>query len=544
MWAASALAQTATLDRQEQRERAKREAHTRAQQQDAPDVRLRTPPAPGLHRHVFPVETPCFPVSSIRLDGPHAATFAFAQREANRYANRCVGAQGVAWIVRRVSDTIVAHGYVTTRVGVASQDLHGGTLHLIVQPGFVGRIRFTDRTPLGGWQTALPARPGDVLNLRDIEQALEQFKRLASQEVTIDVAPGTTPDTSDLVITAHRLRPWRIVASLDDSGSRATGRGQAGVNLSLDNPLGLNDSLTVGTSHNVPHAGDHGSSGNHATYVVPYGYWLLTASVSGYRYTQAIPGMQATYRSAGTSRNADLVLQRVVHRGPHGKTALELGVSRRWAHSTLDGMALIGQRRHTTAVTLALVQRQYLGTAQFDGRLAERWGGPWFGGQRDAPGLPRDAPRFRYRLTVLDASLAVPFTVAGEALQWTTDLHAQRSPDVLYGSEWIAIGGRYTVRGFDGEQTLAAERGWTWRNTLTWPVPGLPIALYTGIDTGHVGGPSGRDLGKKSLTGGFVGARGQLGPFDWDAFAGWALRGGRALASMRPATGVSLLYTY
>ncbi len=30
----------------------------------------------------------------------------------------------------------------------------------------------------------------------------------------------------------------------------------------------------------------------------------------------------------------------------------------------------------------------------------------------------------------------------------------------------LSIGGRYTVRGFDGELSLSGEKGWLWRNEL------------------------------------------------------------------------------
>lgn len=56
-------------------------------------------------------------------------------------------------------------------------------------------------------RTALPARPGDILNLRDIEQALENFKRVPTAEADIEIVPGEQPGESDLLIKWRQARP-------------------------------------------------------------------------------------------------------------------------------------------------------------------------------------------------------------------------------------------------------------------------------------------------------------------------------------------------
>ncbi|MGP1667119.1 MAG: ShlB/FhaC/HecB family hemolysin secretion/activation protein, partial [Rhodanobacter sp.] len=480
-----------------------------------------------------------------RLDGPHAADFAWAQRYLDRYEGRCVGQQGIALMVRRVSDLIIDRGYVTTRVGVAGQDLSGGVLRLILVPGVIQHIRYADATPAGAWQSALTVRPGDLLNLRDIEQGLEQIKRVPSQDVNIDIAPGDAPGMSDLIITVKRRRPWHMVTTLDDTGSHATGRGQAGINAGFDNPLGLNDILSLGYNHDVWQSTGHGTRGVNANYSVPWGRWLFTLSAYDYAYHQTVAGYQTTFVSRGKSRTTDLAAQRVLHRTSAGKTTLEGRLGKRQAHSFIEDTEVVSQRRNVTTVELALRQRQYLGAVQLDLRLAQRRGVSWFGGQGNGLRQRPDEPTSRYRLWLFDTSLSVPFQLGGQPLQWDSELHAQRSGDTLYASEFISLGGRYTVRGFDGEQTLAAERGWSWRNTLTAPLGKWPAAIYAGIDLGHVGGPSKNNLATDhSLRGSVLGVRGNVGRLGWDVFAGWAWKGGRLLETRRPATGFQLIYAY
>src|SRR5690606_777649 len=92
---------------------------------------------------------------------------------------RCLGTEGVGIVMRRVQNAIIARGFITTRVLAAPQDLKSGTLTLTVVAGRVGSVRLDgDGAPRAGVRNAVAARPGDLLNLRDIEQSLENFQRV------------------------------------------------------------------------------------------------------------------------------------------------------------------------------------------------------------------------------------------------------------------------------------------------------------------------------------------------------------------------------
>jgi hemolysin activation/secretion protein len=533
-------------DQQEQRDRAQREARARQAQQQAPDVRIEGPASHYQWRQTtLPVEEGCHRLAAIHLEGEHAGRFAFAQRYLDRYRGQCVGTEGLNLIVRRVSDLIVERGYVTTRVGVPPHAFDGGALRLALVAGTIHDVRMANSGAVtGDWRFALPSRPGDLLNLRDIEQAVEQFKRLSSQDVSIDIAPTDVPGASDLVISVARTRPWHVFASLDDSGAPATGRRQGALNGTFDNVLGINDVFNLGISSSVPQLATAGTRGWNGFYSVPWGRWLASMSMSDYRYQQQVDGFQQSFLSSGKSRTADVTLQRLVHRDSHGKTAVELRLGKRWAHSFIEDVEIQSQRRDVTYAELALVQRQYLGRAQLDLRVAHRRGLSWLGGQGDAAGHRRGEPSFAYALTTLDASLGVPFAVGKLPVQWTSEYRAQRSGESLYGSEFISLGGRYTVRGFNGEQTLAGDRGWYWRNTLSAPLGAWPVAAYVGLDTGHVGGPGAIGLQGKSLRGTVVGVRGSVGKASFDVFLGRPVAGAGPLDARALTSGFQLSYAF
>lgn len=120
-------------------------------------------------------------------------------------------------------------------------------------------------TTVGGVGKALcgPA-PIDLLNLRDIEQALENFKRVPTAEADIEIVPAEAVGESDLVIKWKQAFPLRLTLSANDGGSRTTGKYQGSVTVSADNPLGLNDLFYASFNHDLGggDAGDRGTRGD------------------------------------------------------------------------------------------------------------------------------------------------------------------------------------------------------------------------------------------------------------------------------------------
>ncbi len=203
-----AFAQTQDSTAQELLRQQERERVLREQQETTPDVRLRPAQAPPPDL-LPPNETPCFPIERIRLDGEDAHRFLWSLKAADPRndpaTGRCLGTDGINVVMARVQNAIVARGFVTTRILASPQDLKTGTLTLTVVPGRIRHIRFAPGTsPKATAWNAVPAKRGDLLNLRDIEQALENFKRVPTVEADIQITPAegddARPGESDLVV--------------------------------------------------------------------------------------------------------------------------------------------------------------------------------------------------------------------------------------------------------------------------------------------------------------------------------------------------------
>lgn len=538
---------------QEQLRQQERERQLRERQEALPDVRLpgtTTPPTAAYPED----ESPCFVIRRITLTGEAADQFQFALSAVSAgndtAIDRCLGAQGINLAMSRIQNAIVARGFVTTRILAAPQDLSSGELQLTVIPGRVRHVSFAEGvTPRATKWNAVPIQPGDILNLRDIEQGLENLQRAPTAEVDIQIEPAegddAQPGESDLVIQYRQRFPFRLTLSADDAGFDATGKYQGGVTLSGDNLLTLNDLFYINYNHDLG-GGDSGRRGSHGHtlhYSLPLGYWLFGFTTSSYDYHQAVAGLNQSYVYSGRSQNAELSASRLIYRSAINKTHLTLRGFFKKSSNHIDDTEIEVQRRRTAGWELGFDQSWYLGQSLLDYRLAYRRGT----GAMNALKAPEETfgeGTARMEILMADFGFTLPLTVRApwgeQTLRYATNLRGQYNFTPLAPQERFAIGNRYTVRGFDGQLTLSADRGWFIRNDLSAAIGNTGQAAYIGLDYGTVGGQSSEFLLGRQLAGTVLGLRGGYQGFSYDVFLGKALKKPRGFETASTAAGFNL----
>jgi hemolysin activation/secretion protein len=594
-------AQTTPQDIQtdELRRAQERARQVQEQQPQAPDVRLERQGQGKAAKVLLPLtESPSFLIKRIELVGDSAGKFEFALSKAltqtglmaietaageriivtqanyrvkgqpdNLTEGVPLGANGVNVLMTAAQNAIIDRGYTTTRILAEPQDLKSGTLQLTVIPGRVRHISFdqtnADKTNVFRARSfnALPIKAGDILNLRDIEMGLENFKRVPTVEADIKIAPADKPNESDLIITwAQKTVPLRANLTFDDTGGRSTGKYQGGATLSIDHPLTLNDLFYVSygrdlSGHDKVSGTDefgnatgsrHGSSNNwNVHYSVPYGYWQAAFNASGYYYEQAVAGANQTYTYSGHSRTQDLKLSKMVYRDAQRKITAYIKGWARYSDNYIDDTEIEVQRRKTAGLEFGISHREHIGNATLDIGLAYKRGT----GAKDALRAPEELfgeGTSRMKIITADVGFSLPFKIKNASFNLSTNNHIQWNKTPLTPQDRIAIGGRSTVRGFDGKMTLAAERGWYSRNELAWTYA-QGHQLYTAIDAGHVSGPSAEWLLGQTMVGGAIGVRGQVklgGDLQYDLFAATPIHKPDYFNTAKTTFGFSLSYAF
>jgi hemolysin activation/secretion protein len=492
-----------------------------------------TPAASGIERTdlaQLPEEKPCFPIREVTLgdDNP----FPWLESTVAPVEGQCIGEKGLKIVRETVANTLIEHGYVTTRVAMPPQSLSSGMLQLEIQPGRVGLMESDGPAP-GRAANALPLDTGDVLNQRDLDQALENIRRLASQpNASFSVLPGAAPGESDISLHTGNSKRWHLALGYDNAGQIATGKNELSASLVLDSPLALYDQLQAYGLTNA----DRGASGKGAdaaalSYSVPFGYTMLTLDANQSSYLQTLATDFGPVEYKGSQKNAGIRLSRVVQRNGHSRTEVRARLFRSVAHNFVLNTPIDVQDRDVYGYEVGVAHRHYFGQVQLDASVGWRATLPGISKQS---GTMLDAPDFTgsQQMETASVNISAPFRLGGQPFSWQFGWNAQNAVTPVTSPDFFTIGSRYQVRGFDQQSTLAAESGWAVSNELDWYAPtsfGVQ-AVYTGVDAGRVRGPSARYLPGNTLVGMVAGIKGSLvmgkrlmPDVNYDVSVGWPL---------------------
>jgi hemolysin activation/secretion protein len=419
---------------------------------------------------------------------------------------------------------LVDRGHITSRVLIPRQNLAAGRLVVQVIAGRVGAIRDQGEPP-GLTALVMPIREGDVLDQRDLDQALENIRRLATQyNVEFDLVPGAEPGETDIVIKHPDEKKWRALLTLDDAGTDSTGKFQLGGIVTLDSPLRLYDALTVTLNRNANFSNQTlGSSSASISWSVPFGYWSLLVGANRSSYKQTVAGFSGDIVYRGNSHGFEAGIGYVPYRVSAAKGMFQFKLNRKVSRSHIDDAEIDVQYRNVTGYDVSFAHRHYLGNSTVDLNLGLKGSLP---SHSQAPGLIVGAPDWngRYQIRTALASISYPFRIGGQQFRYQGSVRIQRAATLLPAFEYFSIGNRYSVRGFDGESTLAAEDGTLLRNDFVWLVGRSGHELFMALDTARLGGPHVATLLGDALTGVAFGARGRFNRFTYEFTLGHPLK--------------------
>ena len=479
-----------------------------------------------LEAFVLPEEENSFKIKQFVLYAPkYGYKFAWIEDYLSQFNGQKIGAQGINELINRINQEIADRGYVTTRISVGEQDLAKGKFTFTLVPGFVGEIKFRNENTWGTWHNAVCMKRGSLLNIRDIEQTIDNFNSVPSQSADIKLEPGTKVGESNLVIDIKRTKPWTLMTSIDNSGTKSTGKAQMSATLQLLQPFSANDVFYASWNEDATQSGEKkGTRANSFYYSIPFGKERFTFSHSKNDYHQTVEYAVNPFVSSGKFTNDSISWTHLLQRDDTSKTDFELGFVHKTRHSYIDGTEIEVQRQKTTAMQVGVNHRQYLGASVLDASLKWQKGLPWYADAGPTDGMEGEATT-QYNMYLLSANYTapVPFGEKYNA-QYNVSVRGQKADQRIYGSEFFSIGGWYSVRGFDGEQTLSAEDGVVVRNELRFPIENLPHQIYMALDYGKVSGPSTEYLLGTELVGSAIGVRGRVGIFSYDAFVGYPIK--------------------
>ncbi|CAB5554744.1 ShlB/FhaC/HecB family hemolysin secretion/activation protein [Providencia rettgeri] len=411
----------------------------------------------------------CFPVDKIQFVGATQLTSKTQTQLTSPYLKRCLTLGEIHELTKHVTNYYMEQGFITSQAIIPEQDLSSHQLLLQVIEGHVETIEI-ENSPERLVHQIFPYQQGKILNLRHIEQGLEQLNRLSSAEYTIDIQPGSQNGYSRVIIH-QQGKKWPITSqlNLDNSGMEATGKQLLTGGLTVDSPLGFGEQWSVSANTDMD-----GSVSHHNRYIVanvnvPYGYWSYRYQFYRNSTLQPFYASGQQYRYEGKNTNQQLDISRLIYRDGKQRLTLQSSLKHKNANTQLASQTLSISSPTLTSLSFTPQYSTTLGQGYFTFNPAAEWGISAFGASPDT--LAKDSPRSHYRKFSLSSSYQYFFP---NGLTYLTSFYGQYSPDNLYGIERISIGGQYSVRGYH-EQSLSGNRGGYWRNEINKDIANTAI---------------------------------------------------------------------
>ncbi|MFP8736298.1 ShlB/FhaC/HecB family hemolysin secretion/activation protein [Klebsiella aerogenes] len=456
----------------------------------------------------FPQETPCFQINELILNNDFLDNNGLKEIK-NKVIGKCLGMNGLKKAAVLFQDYYINAGYITTRVEIPSQDLSTKKLNLTVVPGRISEIVVADND-VSRW--ILPFSDSDILNIRDLEQGLENIQRTPEVDVKINILPGAENGTSKVLINPQRKKKWSLRASYNNFGDKSTGSELIGGTSYLYNVTGLSDLFYLAGT------GSHtGGYKNVSTYYsVPFGYSEFSLYYSKSKSHQGIDIGAYTFDYVGETEYFSLKGNRMLYRNVNSKLSTSAELIRRKYDYTLGGTELVLQKRDMGNVRLGLNYKRNFTGAALDSTLSWQRFTKAFGGT-DTPDMRTGTVSKKSQIVNLNVNYVKWLTMLPTNAYYELNFGAQYSPDNLTLQDQFTIGDRWSVRGFQNSDGIYGNKGFFLQNTLNVVTGYKGLIPYIGADYGQIIGelPS-QNLSGKKLMGGILGVKGSVRALEYD----------------------------
>ncbi len=418
-----------------------------------------------------PVDSRCFLIKTIELTGADALSAGERERLLAPYIGQCLGVAQLNALLKVITERYIEKGLVTSRAYLPQQDLSSGILKVQVVEGRLEGLKGADGSGFSERQLAqvFPGRSGELLNLREIEQMVDQLNRLPSNQAQMELAPGKEVGGSEVLVRNTPQKPWRAGLSYGNDGQRSTGRQQAGTSLDWDNPLGLSDQLSLRAGHDVVSDTSKNSRNAMLNYNLPFGWWNLTYSYNESEYRSLAQANGFSFKQSGDSQNHQLRLERVIYRDAVSKTSLSSGVSYLSTHNYIEDSKLALSSNRISEAQFGINHGRRIGGGFLNVDLGMQDGIGAFDAQSNRD-VKAGQPDARYRKYTATLSYLQPFKLGDESFSFSSLMTGQHSEDVLFSPQRTSLGGLSSIRGYQ-DQSLTGDSGGYWRNDLRWTRP-------------------------------------------------------------------------
>ena len=412
----------------------------------------------------------CLSLKKITINGAINLDKSVSSKIISKFLAKCFDKKIAQELTQEILQYYRDKGLLTVQVFIPKQNIKEG-LTIEVVEGSVSKIIINKNTFLNKLEkiTAFGFVENKPLNINNLNQGLLQINRLPSNKATLKLEPDEVAGQTRVLVLNQKKFPIRANLSHDNFGIDFTGINRTNFNLNADNLLSLNDSIAFNYTKNL-------NDDNHKkdlkiygfNFAIPFSYNNFSYDFSRSEFLGTSQGAVAPIKISGFSNRQSFNFERLVYDKKNLRLSLFSNLVLKSSASYANNVKLITSQRKLSILNLGLIYSDY-----FKNNLSIYVKPTYIKGlgilnsTKNTQNITSSTPLARFEAYKLYLNIAKKVSVPRfkNPLLIATEIDSQYAKNTLYGSEQMAIGGYYSVRGFR-ENYVIGDHGYLIRNKI------------------------------------------------------------------------------
>lgn len=459
--------------------------------------------APTHDPFTVPQGGPCFTLNTVNITGHEP--FGRLPEGYTHLIGTCATAADIVDALNRINFYYQAKGFITTRAFLPEQDIADGSLDIQIIAGRIEGYVYSDgRQADRKIKAAFPGRRGALLNLRNLEQGLDNINAPRSASGRFQLIPGENPGGTFVQVFTQNSRRFHVSADVKNTGFETTGTRRATLGFGIDNVLGISDQVQFNvTTTPFDSRTERLSETASLSFTAPYKKWLFGINAGTSRYSYTLAGITRSFPIAGRSRYLIISADRLLMRNQTSKLYAFSDLKLNRSRTFVDSVEVATQRQNFTIGSLGLRGEKNFAVGRLNWEIEGKQGLDAFGASVVAGSVIN--PNFK----LVKTRLSYDHPIGKTNFRYRSVLEGQYSNDILPGTEQFSVGGWSNVRGFH-EDNIFGDSGVYLQNTLIWDVYRgdiFGLQFNTGLDYGYIAPLATRFWSQDYLIGATIGAK-------------------------------------
>ncbi len=442
-------------------------------------------------------EEKCIHIKAISIQGYSRVSREEIFKIAGKYSGKCLGKSSIANLLNEINNLYIKKGYITSRAYINPEGLKKGIIDIKIIEGKIEEIKGNAE----GLSTTFYGLKGKVLNIRDIEIGVEMLNRLKSNNVSINLEPGSSRGFTKIIVMNRPGKPYSFSISFNNFGYKETGQYRISSIIRLENPLRISDIFTLSINTTNRQDPNKRSVTNSLYYSFPINRFLFSLSFSNMTYAQSLRGVIANYSMLTTNNSTSLETEYRIFHSSRLKISSGLSFSLRDNSTLIEEVKINTMSYRYNKGSIFIKNTFYLDRLYISitAHLHKGMGGD----EKFVVDVYRNSEVYKisgyFTKYSIEGNIFYTFPYS---INFISLIYGQYSSERLYSAEQISVGGPFSVRGFF-KDTLSGDTGFYVRNNVERSFrlsDKFLVNPFIGIDYGIV------DCTKDSFCGAIAGA--------------------------------------